>query len=191
MAPRFVYRKGSCEAISFLTIPLTCIFVLLSCAALLAQPLEDVLAPRSDNPFSGNQQSVFDIDKHTLLKDSGISNPSDQKPLTGSPGGVSGSLRNLLDALDVMQTGYFELWLGTWPTSIDWTAAVLGSHVSATLSTLSLSLDNVIPPGQITTAGSHSFQEHEAVHALAFENLINYYFEQTSSFYFGENAFAL
>jgi hypothetical protein len=90
------------------------------------------------------------------------------------------TLQYLLDALNVMQDEYFVLWLGTWPSSIDWTAAVLGTHVAATLSSFSSSALDVV----------EDEKSHEASF-LAFENTINYFFSQTSTFYFGENAFSL
>ncbi|KAJ5891300.1 uncharacterized protein N7473_007528 [Penicillium subrubescens] len=90
------------------------------------------------------------------------------------------TLQYLLDALNVMQDEYFVLWLGTWPSSIDWTAAVLGTHVAATLSSFSSSGLDVV----------EDEKSHEASF-LAFENTINYFFSQTSTFYFGENAFSL
>lgn len=84
------------------------------------------------------------------------------------------TLDALLDAIDVMQEQYFDIGSGTWPTSIDWTAAVLGTHISATLSTLISSID----PTTCTDL-------------LAWDNLINRYFSHTSIFYFGENALSL
>ena len=50
-------------------------------------------------------------------------------------------LQELQNALETMQSRYFKIWLGTWPRAIDWTAAVLGTHVSATLTTLARQLD--------------------------------------------------
>lgn len=85
-------------------------------------------------------------------------------------------LRMLLDALEVMQDKYFDVFTGTWPTAIDWTAAVLGTHVSATLSSLVSSLKT---------------QDLSCSDRLAWENTIAKYFAQTSIFYFGENAFGL
>lgn len=90
------------------------------------------------------------------------------------------ALGNMIDALEVMQGDYFELWQGIWPTAIDWTAAVLGTYLSAALTTLSKSLDYTVT-SQIpisTTAMTH-------------ENLINRYFSQLVSFYFGQDAFGL
>ena len=87
------------------------------------------------------------------------------------------TLDALLDAIGVMQEKYFEVSTGTWPSSIDWTAAVLGTHISATLSTLISSIKHT---PSITCAET-----------LAWDNLINLYFSHTSLFYFGENALSL
>lgn len=90
------------------------------------------------------------------------------------------ALQELLAALYVMQDNYFVIWMGTWPSSIDWTAAVLGTHVAATLSSLtSRALD--IADAEPLPAPSF----------LALENTINHFFSQTTTFYFGENAFSL
>ncbi|MCJ1389034.1 hypothetical protein MMC18_001887 [Xylographa bjoerkii] len=90
----------------------------------------------------------------------------------------------LLDALDVMQSSFFEVWLGTWPKAIDWTAAVMGTHVSASLSSITRSdwyRKEVVAATGLGT--SHN--------ATIPENLINHYFSHSLSFYYGENAFAL
>ncbi|KAJ5156179.1 hypothetical protein N7492_008982 [Penicillium capsulatum] len=90
------------------------------------------------------------------------------------------TLQQLLDALHVMQDKYFVLWTGTWPSSIDWTAAVLATHVAAMLSSLSSRALDVVNAGQ---SRGPSF--------LALENTINHFFSHTTTFYFGENAFSL
>ncbi|KAL1962048.1 hypothetical protein VTN77DRAFT_634 [Rasamsonia byssochlamydoides] len=95
---------------------------------------------------------------------------------------IRSTLQDLIYALDVMQDEYFEHWLGTWPTSIDWTAAVLGTQVSATLSSLTST------PQDVLFSSSGDSLAHDA---LAYENLINRYFDQVFAFYFGENAFSL
>lgn len=90
------------------------------------------------------------------------------------------TLQNLLAALHVMQDKYFVLWMGTWPSSIDWTAAVLGTHVVATLSSYSAHALNVTDASQ--------------PHELSFtplENTISHFFSHLTTFYFGENAFGL
>ncbi|EPE24673.1 Six-hairpin glycosidase [Glarea lozoyensis ATCC 20868] len=73
---------------------------------------------------------------------------------------------DFLDALGVLQDDYFATWQGIWPTSIDWTSAVLGTYLSAALTTISRS------------AGDNA-------------NLINKYFSELVASYFGQDAFAL
>ncbi|KAF4624432.1 hypothetical protein G7Y89_g13737 [Cudoniella acicularis] len=73
-----------------------------------------------------------------------------------------------LNALDVLQDDYFATWQGTWPTSIDWTAAVIGTYVSSALTAIS------------KTSSSKDT-----------ENLVNKYFSQLVASYFGQNAFGL
>jgi len=82
----------------------------------------------------------------------------------------------LLEGIEVMQSQFFRVDTGTWPDAIDWTAAVMQTHVSATLSTLTSSIDDKMLP-------CHEYN--------AWENLLVRYFSQTSAFYFGENAFGL
>jgi hypothetical protein len=73
---------------------------------------------------------------------------------------------DLIGALQVLQDDYFATWQGIWPTSIDWTSAVMGTYVSAALGTISRS------------AGDNA-------------NLINKYFSELVASYFGQDAFAL
>jgi hypothetical protein len=89
------------------------------------------------------------------------------------------TLQDMISALDVMQNSYFAQWLGTWPDAIDWTAAVIGTHVSGTLSVLTYT-----SPG--LNSSPSSFEA-----TIAHENLISRYFDQIAAFYFGENAFSL
>ncbi|KAK4959666.1 hypothetical protein LTR66_012990 [Elasticomyces elasticus] len=90
-------------------------------------------------------------------------------------------LSELQDALEVMQSRFFEVWVGTWPTSIDWTGAVINTYLSATLTTLSSSLE---------TALRHA-RHGEADQTVRIENEINRYFSQSVAYYFGENAFSI
>lgn len=87
------------------------------------------------------------------------------------------TLQHLLGALHVMQDEYFVLYMGTWPTSIDWTAAVLGTHVVATLSSY--------------TSGLLDAGETSPPTFSALENTVSHFFSQITTFYFGENAFSL
>ena len=82
------------------------------------------------------------------------------------------TLPALLNALDVLQSSYFEIWQGNWPTGIDWTTAVIGTYLSSALLTISTSFDSL---------GS----------AKGSENLVNKYFSQLIDSYFGQDAFAL
>lgn len=90
------------------------------------------------------------------------------------------ALPAMIDALDVMQEQYFEIWAGLWPQAIDWTSAVLGTYVSAALSTLSRAFDYTVTSDANTTKLQ---KEHE--------NLINRYFTQLVASYFGQDAFGL
>jgi hypothetical protein len=99
----------------------------------------------------------------------------------GSPGS---SLEELRRALRSMQDNYFQLWLGTWPSSIDWTAAVLGTQLTASLCSMSRSIDYELPP----RAGAPATVTAES-HRV--ENEINRYFSQAVSYYFGQDAFAI
>lgn len=86
-------------------------------------------------------------------------------------------LEESLKILQVMQEEYFAPWLGTWPTAIDWTAAVMGTHVSGALSSISRNLD-LLPNYDTTVAGAQ-------------ENLVTLFFSQILSFYFGQDHFAI
>ncbi|KAL8688877.1 MAG: hypothetical protein Q9218_005319 [Villophora microphyllina] len=88
----------------------------------------------------------------------------------------------LLEALDVMQSRFYTIWQGQWPDAIDWTAAVIGTHVSAALAAMTEAWH--YPPQQNSP---YDYGEEKREH----ENLVNRYFTQITSFYFGENAFSL
>ena len=75
-----------------------------------------------------------------------------------------------------MRESYFEFWVGTWPESIDWTAAVMGTQVSAAVNTLS---------------ASSFFETCPKTPDGVDENLVNAHFAQIPAFYFGENAIGL
>lgn len=85
-----------------------------------------------------------------------------------------------MSALETMQREYFEVWIGQWPTSIDWTGAVLGTHVSATLDTLSRFSEQ--RNGDETDCD---------IDFRLLDDQINGYFAQLQAYYFGENAFGL
>ncbi|KAI5864719.1 glycoside hydrolase family 76 protein [Durotheca rogersii] len=88
------------------------------------------------------------------------------------------ALANVLDAVQVMQTEYFAPWLGTWPESIDWTAAVMGTHVSAAARSLSEALPHIGSEGGVFGWKAKA-------------NLVDSYFTQLTAYYFGQDAFAI
>lgn len=113
-------------------------------------------------------------------------------PQSKPPISVGRILRDLLDSLHVMQKEYFQQWQGTWPTSIDWTAAVIGTQVSAALSSLTATPDDLLAPSFSSILGeAHGLEFTASETAIAFENMVNRYFDHTLAFYFGENAFSL
>lgn len=85
-------------------------------------------------------------------------------------------LEELQVGLDVMQSTWFEVWVGTWPSAIDWTAAVQNTHLVSSLSTLSRALNL-----------SDSLEQDTSM----VENDLNRYFSQNIAYYFGENAFSI
>lgn len=87
--------------------------------------------------------------------------------------------RELLNVVNTMQELYFSLWLGKWTTAIDWTAAVMGTHVSATLSSLSQSVESTHDNDEIMRE------------KVKIENEINKFFSQSISSYYGEEAFSI
>ncbi|KUJ24502.1 Six-hairpin glycosidase [Mollisia scopiformis] len=82
------------------------------------------------------------------------------------------TLPALLDALDVLQANYFEVWQGIWPKAIDWTSAVIGTYLSSALITLSTSYP-ALSSSKIA------------------DNTVNKYFSNLIGAYFGQDAFAL
>lgn len=113
-------------------------------------------------------------DKQTVLAQESENEPRNASTRTGME---LDSLRELRDAMDVMQSTWFELWVGAWPTSIDWTGAVINTHLVASLKTLSDALDS---PAEVQL---QTFVD--------IENELNLYFGQSIAYYFGENTFAI
>jgi Glycosyl hydrolase family 76 len=104
-------------------------------------------------------------------------------------------LEELHSSLETMQKYYFQIWLGTWPECIDWTAAVAGTHVSAALYSLTRSLDYDLPPPPSKSHNRNYLPPDTDTGMLAegqrIENEINKYFSQILTHYFGQNAFAI
>lgn len=83
-----------------------------------------------------------------------------------------------------MQDNYFAIWIGKYPSSIDWTGAVIGTFLSASLFSLTRSLEYILPPA--STQPNTITLEGEKV-----ENEVNKYFSQSVAYYFGEDAFSI
>ncbi|KAL9597013.1 MAG: hypothetical protein Q9219_005439 [cf. Caloplaca sp. 3 TL-2023] len=92
------------------------------------------------------------------------------------------TLAALLQTLDTMQSHFYAIWTGQWPSAIDWTAAVMGTQVSATLGAITEAWHYRKGP-----ASCHDYTRKDQER----ENTVNRYFTQIASFYFGENAFSL
>jgi hypothetical protein len=80
-------------------------------------------------------------------------------------------LEELRYALDVMQDTWFEVWLGTWPTAIDWTRAVLDTYLVSALNLLS----------KVVDSNSHGRYFGDDVDLREIDNDINKYFTQNVS----------
>ncbi|RMZ89004.1 hypothetical protein DV736_g3757, partial [Chaetothyriales sp. CBS 134916] len=91
--------------------------------------------------------------------------------------GKASAIDDVLYALEVMQNTYFDLKVATWLDAIDWTAAVMGTHVSAALSSI--------------VSSFHDLSRESCTELLSAQNLIDKYFSHVFVFYFGENAFGL
>ena len=85
------------------------------------------------------------------------------------------TLDSLYDALAVMQNTWYEVRVGSWPTAIDWTRAVLSTHLVATIAAFSRAMERRRHANE--TAGQHSWLDEKAN-----ENLINRFFAQNVYF---------
>ena len=139
--------------------------------------------PKHANYLRYLKQQVF----HDGSSERSRAKVTDERLLDSDLQGRDAVFSTLFDALEVMQSHYFEVWQGTWPKAIDWTAAVLATHVSASLSALSTFEGNRLT--SMTFPGQSSTAEVEQMHRQ--ENAINRYFTQITSYYFGEDAFSL
>ncbi|KAI1328887.1 glycosyl hydrolase family 76-domain-containing protein [Xylariaceae sp. FL0255] len=85
----------------------------------------------------------------------------------------------ILNVLNVTQSDFFAPWLGTWPDSIDWTGAVIGTHISGAIRSISEDLQFLNPE-----VGAIDDWRLAA-------NLVDSYFTHTVAYYFGQDAFAI
>ncbi|PHH66280.1 hypothetical protein CDD81_7873 [Ophiocordyceps australis] len=87
------------------------------------------------------------------------------------------ALQDVFTALSNLQNNYFDNINGTWPSSIDWTGAVVETIVSGTLSTLTQSLAT-------SSLGSDEGWKQK-------ENLVSSIYAQVVHSFFGQNALAI
>jgi Glycosyl hydrolase family 76 len=143
----------------------------------LQQPLVDTPSPIYTPPIASS--SLHEASDYPNLP---YSSPTEVSVAMANGNGGGETLTAMLSALEVMQEHFFAVWQGQWPTSIDWTGAVLGTYVAAALITLSSSLEYVVP-----AVGTASLSEG----ALLYENTINKHFTQLTTYYFGQNDISL
>lgn len=86
-------------------------------------------------------------------------------------------LEDAFEALIVLQEHYYEADFGTWPTAIDWTAAVVQTVMTGMLTTLSKSLISMDLGG---------FDNWKAK-----ENLISSFYAQIINSYFGQDVLSI
>ncbi|KAI9670252.1 MAG: hypothetical protein M1831_006466 [Alyxoria varia] len=95
----------------------------------------------------------------------------------------------LQGSLHRMQSRFFEVWQGTYPSAIDWTAAVVNGLVSGTLHSITRSSKYSV----------HGPSNEECYHSetrrlcgnQGIEDTVNAYFSQNIAYYYGEDAFSL
>ncbi|MCJ1258943.1 hypothetical protein MMC24_006777 [Lignoscripta atroalba] len=167
---------------------LTTIFLCYICASANAQRPEDLALARQANLDSLQHQRL--LNKPDIGRTTGRTSPHGIPSYVGNqkaevPLVQFDTFSAILDALDVMQSHFFEIWQGAWPAASDWTSAVMCTQVSTTLSAISMSGHLKAASKVISNSVTHTKQ---AKHR---ENLINRYFTHTTSFYFGENSFTL
>ncbi|KAF4124967.1 Glycosyl hydrolase family 76 [Geosmithia morbida] len=85
---------------------------------------------------------------------------------------------NVFNALEVLQREYYDANYGTWPSAIDWTAAVTQTVMTGTLSTFSRSIDSIPLRGS-----AQSWADKE--------NLISSFFAQVVGSYFGQDILSI
>ncbi|CAK7220795.1 hypothetical protein SBRCBS47491_004309 [Sporothrix bragantina] len=143
----------------------------LACAVLAASSVAaaTVVRPNADTDAASSRPNLFLPASVPVSRSAG---DAEHDSRSASALNKFKVLDEFLEALRVMQDDYFEPWLGQWPKAIDWTAAVIGTHVAGALSSLSQGL-----------SAEEGIKEKE--------NMITTYFSQLLSYYFGQDAFAI
>ncbi|PTB37844.1 uncharacterized protein TrAFT101_005280 [Trichoderma asperellum] len=82
-------------------------------------------------------------------------------------------LEGAFSALAVLQNEYYQIGRNTWPSAIDWTAAVTETVVCSVISTLTRSLDSLL------LGTNPAIREaHENLISTVYDQVIGYHFEQ-------------
>ncbi|WEW58937.1 hypothetical protein PRK78_004405 [Emydomyces testavorans] len=185
------WRGGYIPFLLWAILPLT----LLLCEHItLAKPLDNVVEDQNGYAsMEDRQQLPLSEQRPSTNPLNGMfSSGEPQKPLPGDRHPPRGTLKWMLDAINVMQSNYFVIWQAKWPSASDWTAAVMGTQVSATISAISSTLDDILRrDSRATVAGGCDDPDSQPFNALAYENLIDYYYQQTTAFWYGEDFFGL
>lgn len=92
----------------------------------------------------------------------------------GPPKADASTLADAFKALADMQNDYFDASQMTWPSSIDWTGAVIQTILSSTMSTLTKSINSTLPDSVAEWKDK--------------ENFLSYLHEQVVASYFGQQA---
>lgn len=82
-------------------------------------------------------------------------------------------LEGAFSALAVLQNEYYQIGRNTWPSAIDWTAAVTETVVSGMLRSLTRSLDSLLLSSNPTIR-----EAHENLISTVYDQVIGYHFEQ-------------
>jgi hypothetical protein len=131
----------------------------------------DVLHEADSTRLARSQQLTFKSEH-----DGHGRNPISDYPISDSHGQVFrfnnfNPLGELRYALDVMQDTWYRVWVGTWPTAIDWTRAVLDTYLVSALHSLS----------KIVDSGGQCSYFSDDVDLREIDNDINKYFTQNVS----------
>jgi hypothetical protein len=98
--------------------------------------------------------------------------PDAIKPSTSDHAGTD-ILEGAFSALAVLQNEYYQIGRNTWPSAIDWTAAVTETVTIGLLSTLTKSQDSLLLGVDPTTR-----QAHENLISSVYDQVVGYHFEQ-------------
>ena len=133
-------------------------------------------APSRENPQQDYCPVIF-TDKPTNCSPIPETFLSFSQQTSESPPAETKILEDALSALSTLQDTFFEPDYATWPSAIDWTAAVTGTVVAGMLTTLSKAINTV------DLAGIDDWRVKE--------NIISTFYAQLVGSYFGQDILSL